>query len=93
MAQKLRTRSVTAENQFCDAMDCMGYFNISISGTWVGTVSVQRSYDGGSTWFDVASWTANTEEYGFECERGIYYRAGVKTGDFTSGTVVIRLSQ
>ena len=93
MAQKLRTRSITNENLFTDAAEIVGYFNISISGTWDGTVTVQRSFDQGSTWFDVATWTANTEEYGFEPERDVQYRAGIKTGEFTSGTAVLRLSQ
>ena len=53
MAQKLKERTLTGENQFCDPGEIIGYFNISISGTWVGTVTVQRSFDDGSTWFDV----------------------------------------
>lgn len=93
MAQKLRTRSIAAENLFTDAAELVGYFNISISGTWAGTVTAQRSFDGGSTWLDVAEWVSNTEEYGFEPEREVQYRAGVKTGKFTSGTVVVRISQ
>lgn len=93
MAQKLRTRSITAENLFTDAAEIVGYFNISISGTWTGTVTVQRSFDGGSTWLDIATWSENTEEYGFEPERDVWYRAGIKTGEFGSGTAVVRLSQ
>lgn len=93
MAQKLRTRSITAENLFCDPAEIVGHFNISISGTWTGTVTVQRSFDGGSTWLDVGTWTGNTEEYGFEPERDVWYRAGIKTGEFGSGTAVVRLSQ
>jgi hypothetical protein len=93
VAQKLRTRSVTAENQYCDSVSLVGHFNISISGTWVGTVTCQRSFDGGSTWFDVATWVANTEEYGFEPEREVHYRVGIKLGEFTSGTAALRLSQ
>lgn len=93
MAQKLRTRSITSDNLFTDAAEIVGYFNISISGTWDGTVTAQRSFDEGSTWFDVSTWTANTEEYGFEPERGVQYRAGIKTGQFGSGTVVVRISQ
>ena len=93
MAQKLQTRSVTAENQFCDSVIMTGYFNISLSGTWVGTVTAQRSFDAGSTWHDVNTWTENTQEYGFEPEREVYYRAGVKPGEYESGTIVIRLSQ
>lgn len=93
MAQKLRERSVTAENQFTDPAEIVGYFNISISGNWVATVTVQRSFDKGSTWFDVDAWETNAQEYGFEAERGVQYRAGVKTGDYNGGTVVLRLSQ
>ena len=93
MSQKLRLRTVTAENQFCDAAELVGYFNISISGTWSGTVTAQRSFDDGSTWLDVSKWTENTEEYGFEPERGVQYRVGIKTGEYDSGTVILRLSQ
>jgi hypothetical protein len=93
VAQKLRTRSITAENQFTDAAEIVGYFNVSISGTWVGKVTVQRSFDGGSTWFDVASWTSNAQEYGFEPERVVHYRAGIKTAEFVSGQADVRLSQ
>jgi hypothetical protein len=70
----------------------VGYFNISISGTWVGKITVQRAFDGGSTWFDVATWTANTQEYGFEPEREVYYRAGIKLGEYVSGQADLRLS-
>ena len=93
MAQKLRTRSIDNENLFTDAAEIVGYFNISISGTLEGKVTAQRSFDEGSTWFDVETWTVNTEEYGFEPERVIQYRVGIKTGEYTSGTAVVRLSQ
>ena len=93
MGQKLRTRSVTAENLFCDPAEIVGYFNISISGTWEGTITAQRSFDGGSTWLDVATWTENTEEYGFEPERSVYYRVGIKLGEYDNGTAVLRISQ
>lgn len=93
MAQKLRTRSITAENLFTDAAELTGYFNISISGTWIGTVTAQRSFDEGSTWYDVDTWTENTQEYGLEPERGVQYRVGIKTGEFTSGQADVRLSQ
>ena len=93
MARKMVPRSVAAENQFTDAVTLHGYFNLSISGTWSATVTLQRSFDGGSTWFDVGARTENVEEYGLEPEDSVQYRVGVKTGDYTSGTVVLRLSQ
>ena len=93
MPQKLATRTITAENLFTDSVTLAGYFNLSISGTWVATVTVQRSFDSGDTWHDVDTFTDNIQEYGLEPERGIYYRIGIKTGDFTSGSCVVRLSQ
>jgi len=93
MAKYKQTRSVTNENQFTDAVKLQGYFNTSISGTWVATVTCQRSFDLGSTWYDVQTWTDNTEEYGFEPEGEVQYRIGVKTGEFTIGTAVLRISQ
>lgn len=93
MSQKIIIRSITAENQFADPIELTGHFNISISGTWDGTATVQRSFDSGSTWHDVDAWTNNTQEYGFEPERGVQYRVGIKTGNYSSGTCVVRLSQ
>lgn len=93
MAQKLRERTVTNELQYTDAVEFTGYFNVSLSGTWDAIVTAQRSFDKGNTWFDVKTWTDNVQEYGFEPEKGIYYRLGVKTGEFSSGNIVIRVSQ
>lgn len=85
----LATKSISADNTFTDPAHLEGYFNISISGTFVATVTVQRSYDN-SNWFDVDDFTAPTEEVGFDPEY-CYYRIGVKSSNYTSGTVVIRL--
>lgn len=93
MSRKSVSRSITAENLYTDAILLVGYFNLSISGTWAGTVTVQRSFDSGSTWHDVDTWTENTQEYGLEPENGTQYRAGIKTDEFSSGTCVVRLSQ
>lgn len=88
-----RTASLTAENTWSDSLGLHGYFNISISGTWAGTVTVQRSFDSGTTWFDVEDFVANVEEFGYEPEDGVLYKIGIKTGNYTSGTVVLRISQ
>lgn len=87
----LTTASIIAQNTFTDAVRLEGYFNISLSGTWVATVTVQRSIDN-STWVDVKTYTLNAEEVGFEPEF-MWYRVGVKTGAYTSGTVVVRLGR
>jgi hypothetical protein len=84
----LTTKTISAENTFTDAALTEGYFNLSISGTFVATVTVQRSWDA-TNWYDVDVYTAPTQEVGFDPEF-TYYRAGVKTGAYTSGSVVIR---
>lgn len=93
MAVAKSEASIAAQNTFADAASIRADFNLSLSGTWVATVHLQRSFDDGATWKDVKAYTANTEERGFEPEGGIKYRFGVKTGNYTSGTVVGRLSR
>ena len=85
--------SAATENTYTTAIYISGYFNLSISGTWAGTVTVQRSWDLGTSWVDVSTYTANTQKVGFEPEENIQYRVGIKTGGYTSGTAVMRLSQ
>lgn len=89
----LVTASITAQNTFSDGLYTEGAFNISIAGTFVATVTVQRSFDQGATWRDVDTFTAPIETNGFDPEPVVVYRAGVKTGDFTSGTVDIRIGR
>ena len=87
---RIVTSSITAENQFTDSIKLSGPFDLSISGTFVATITVQRSYDN-STWRDVDTFTSPSEEYGFQPEIA-WYRAGVKTGNFTSGTAVLLIA-
>lgn len=73
-----------------------GYFNVSIStgGTFTSatTVHVQRSLNS-TDWFDVDSFTALTEDYGFEPEL-MYYRIGVKNGNLNGGEeVTVRIGR
>ncbi len=93
MGIRLVTRNIEVNNTWTDNVQMVGYFNISITGTWTGTVTCQRSFDAGSTWYDVNSWDENTQEYGFEPERDVWYRAGFKDGDYSQGTATVRLSQ
>jgi len=84
------TAAIAAQNTFSDSIRLSGPFDLSISGTFVATVTVQRSYDN-STWRDVDVFAAPTEQYGFQPEIA-WYRAGVKTGAYTSGTVDVSLA-
>ena len=89
MASISKSASIGAQNTFSDAVQLTGYFNVSISGTFAASVVVQRSTDN-STWRDVNTFTAPFEGTGYEPEV-MYYRIGVKTGGYTSGTADVRL--
>lgn len=84
------TASLTGADQFSDAISIVGDMSLTISGTFVATITVQRSFDEGSTWLDVDTFTAATEEVGFE-PAGCHYRFGIKAGAYTSGTAVVGL--
>ena len=95
MSDNVTKKSIAAENTFSDAVTLIkGGFNLSLSGAWEATVYVQRkfSYDD-TTWMDVESFTVNGERSGCEYEDDVQYRVGVKTGGYTSGTIVARISQ
>ena len=67
------------------------FFNVSVWGTFVGTVQLQRSFDGGTTWIPTASYTAVDSDIGEEPEDSVLYR--FECTAYTSGTINYRLSQ
>lgn len=75
-----------------------GTFNIELSGTWTGTVVLERSFDGGTTFIaaakdtsgSAASYTANVSIVVNEVEPGVLYRWRCST--FGSGTIAYRIS-
>lgn len=91
--------SIAAENTFTNTIRVTGVgtarsFTVSLTGTWVATVTLQRSFDDGSSWIDVTTYTANTSTTytdGLD-NQDILYRIGVKTGAYTSGTAESSLS-
>lgn len=85
---KTATASLTAQNTFCTAIEVRGQAVFSVSGTWVATYTLQRSHDNGATYVDVQDYTDNAE-LTIEDKVGTLYRIGVKTGNWTSGTMVI----
>lgn len=99
-SKKRVSASVTAQNNFTDGVTIFGGASLVITGTWVATVTLQRSPDAGATWVDdtdnagnAISFTANQRFQFTEYSNDIQYRAGVKTGGFTSGTVVMEIQQ
>jgi hypothetical protein len=93
------TASISAENTFTNPIRVSGVegqraFGISISGTFVATLTLQYSVGEPGNWVDVQTYTATTSvSYNDNLDNQvIYYRIGVKTGAYTSGTAVATLS-
>lgn len=90
--------SITAQNTFSTPLALKTGGLLTLTGTWTATVSLQRLLDSSTlaspTWVDVTNnsgtattFTANgTYTISPIAVPGIY-RWGVKTGNFTSGTV------
>lgn len=95
------TADITAENTFTDWIkpkrpsdinDANTFFlNISIAGTWAGTVTLQRRFSSTDSARDVENFTSNAEEALYDHEEFSEYRIGIKTGNYTSGTASVRL--
>lgn len=91
--------SLNGEDQFTEAIRVTGVeddrkFNISVTGTWSGTVTLQRSVGEPGAWTDVETYTGNTSKTfddGFD-NQIIYYRLGIGAGDYTSGTAQVSLT-
>lgn len=82
--------SITGAAQFTDAITLIGDLSLSISGTFTGNVTVQRSFDGGTTWLDVSTYTEASEEVGFQ-PTVAHYRVGVKSGESWTGTADVAI--
>lgn len=88
------TATLTAENTWTAPIQLLGDFALSISGAaWNAIVTLQWSFDSGATWEDVARYVSNTATRGTADAVGVLYRAGIKTGEHTSGSVTVRLAQ
>ncbi len=75
-----------------------GRFNVSVSGVFVATVQVERSFDAGTTWIPVGDIdmapTTITEPISLACEEteaSVVWRLNCL--GYTSGTVVYRMSR
>jgi hypothetical protein len=76
-------------------------FNISLTGSGVATIQLERSFDQGQTWCPIYGggaqlylWTysgTNLSEVAEEVEPGVLYR--LNDTNHTSGTVAYRISQ
>lgn len=98
------TETFTGDNQFSGHIKVTGLdsgpgtrnFTFSITGTWTGTISLQRSVGEPGAWTDVPGATYTTSgSYSYNDQLDnqiIYYRLGIKTGNYGSGTASISIN-
>jgi hypothetical protein len=77
-----------ATDQTSSTLPVEGQWNMVSRGTWAGTLQVQKSFDGGSTWVDFRSYSSasdkNFDATGEENEKGVLYR--LKMSAHTAGS-------
>ncbi len=85
--------TLSAENTFGEPLqlDVHDRYAVSVSGTFVATVTIQRRFDG-ANFHDIEAYTVETEKDGIAAS-GQMIRLGIKTGDYTSGDAVCRISK
>lgn len=94
------SEAISAANTFSDPIRVVGKedartFGIVISGTFVATVTLQFAFKDDGPWTDQGTtWTApiSTNYTDGQDDQIIYYRIGVKTGEYTSGTATCELT-
>ncbi len=85
--------SITSEGNFTDEIlvDGSGSFRVitvtATGGTGGTIVTLQRSFNAPGAWQDVGPYTGVTTYDDTLDNQVVYYRIGVKTGDYASGTV------
>ncbi len=102
---------LTAENTFTDwiepkeqlVKDVVGfsYLDFMATGSWAGTLTVQKRHGNVETSgdvvytdvFDVVGYDANTCKLIEDHSSTVQYRVGFKTGGYVSGTASVRLEQ
>lgn len=97
-AGQLVQATASAENTFTNSVLVTGVgpsrvFSYSVTGTWSGTVTLQRSVDD-ATWEDVITIASNTSTTFDDKLDNVpyYYRLGIKTGEYTSGSAGLSIS-
>jgi hypothetical protein len=89
-----KKKIITAQNTFTPWVSLNGTFNVLISGLVGSTVTFQGSIDGGITPYDIQSWSgvaSNTKIRGSIGNSTDVYRIGVKTGNYASDTITVKL--
>lgn len=97
MVDRALSRGLLTSTGYGDGVFVLGEFNASLSGTFVATLQIVRSYDSGATWKPLTalgtsfSFTGPCEEIFEESEPGVMY--AWQCTAYTSGTINYRISQ
>lgn len=92
---------VAAANQFSNPILVTGTgnsqrtFQIVITGTWVGTLTLQYAFSSAGPWIDTTqtyTGNVNTNYFDNAANQSIFYRIGFDTGNYTSGSANVTLS-
>ena len=94
------TKSISGDDDFTDPIRVVGSgaareFGIIVEGTFTATVTLQFAFTADGPWNDTGvSFTVPTSTTHNDLQDGqtIFYRIGVKSGDYTSGTVTCTLT-
>ena len=94
------SKAISSANDFTTVIRVTGAesareFGIIIEGTFSATVTLQFGFTEDGPWNDQGTvWTAPVSTNYLDGQDGqiIYYRIGVKTGDYTSGTATVTLT-
>lgn len=93
------TRDISAADVYTDPIRISGVssqrtFGVTIIGTWVGTVTLQRSIGAPGSWVDIANYTGNVSTSRTDTldNQIVYYRIGIKPSNYTSGSATVGLS-
>ena len=94
------TAAISSQDTFTDPIRVVGsdaarVFALILEGTWSATVTLQFAFSDSGPWNDTSpQYTVNTSISYDDGQDGqiIYYRIGVKSGDYTSGTVTATLN-
>lgn len=86
--------TINSDNSFSDAVFVHREFVFSlISSSFSGIITVQRSFEvTPTTWRDVKAFDSTSSEQNGEQPGGAWYRFGCKTSEYTSGSIVGRIS-
>lgn len=97
---QVQTKAAASDDQYTDGIKVTGIgtsarqFRIDITGTFSATVTLQRSSGNENAYTDWQTYTSPTSVniYDAQDNQTWFYRLGVKSGNYTSGTVTMTLT-